>query len=457
MKIQTRIAATFAGIAAVMVLTVSIIIYYFANQNSFDDFYKRMELRTMIAAKNALEQDEANVDALNDIRAQHLERLQKEKEYIILADDIKAGLDHGLDLPKRFYKEVFEKGKARLKQDKDFYTALYYPDNQGNFVVILSAKNELISSFLGNLRNVLLICLIITPLIAYVIGRFFSMHILKPIRKITANVKDISVYNLHLRLENDEKDEISELTSTFNNMLDRLETAFETQNNFISNASHELNTPLTSIMGESDYALSKERTTEQYRQSLKVIHSEAEKLHNITRSLLHLAQTGFNGQTIHYAPIRVDELLYTVKQTVDNIFPDNKVYINHSLMPEDERKLVVSGNAQLLELAFANVVLNGIKYSSNKPVQILPAATNDHIIVIIKDEGIGIPTREIKHVFDPFFRASNTSHFKGYGIGLPLARNIVRLHRGNLIVRSEENQGAEIQIEIPLASAVKKR
>lgn len=78
-------------------------------------------------------------------------------------------------------------------------------------------------------------------------------------------------------------------------------------------------------------------------------------------------------------------------------------------------------------------------------------------MVLIKDEGIGIPSNEIKYVFDPFFRASNTNQFKGYGIGLPLARNIIRLHSGNLIVRSEQNAGTEIQIDIPLAEKVRKR
>jgi signal transduction histidine kinase len=456
MKIQTRIAIIFAIITAIIISIASSAVYYYANQNAYEDFYKRMELRTLIAARNALEADEEDVETFNKIRTQHLEILPHEQEHLMSAGDYKKQMKL-LDLPESFYKEIFQKGKARLKQGADFYTGLYYEDNQGDYIVILSARNEVVKAYLANLRVVLFICLIAAPLAAFAVGRIFSKLILKPIRGITSRVDDISAHNLHLRLENDRKDEISKLTSTFNNMLDRLETAFETQNNFVSNASHELNTPLTTIIGESDYALQKIRTPEKYQESLTIIYKEAEKLHNITKSLLHLAQTGFNGQALSHDPIRIDELLYTVKQTVDNIFPDNKVYINHSLMPENEDKLIVLGNPQLLELAFANVVLNACKYSFNKPVQILLAATNSSVMVLVKDEGIGIPKDEIKYVFDPFFRASNTDKFKGYGIGLPLARNIVRLHSGNLIVRSEVNQGTEIQIDIPLAGHVRKR
>ncbi|RYD55985.1 MAG: HAMP domain-containing histidine kinase [Sphingobacteriales bacterium] len=457
MKIQTRIAIIFAIITAIIISVASSVVYYFANQNAYEDFYRRMELRTMIAARNALEADEENLEAFNTIRSQHLQTLAREREYVVPVNDIRNHNFKLLDLPESFYNTVMTKGTARLKEGVDFYTGLYYEDNQGNFVIILSARNEVVKEYLANLRSVLLVCLIAAPLAAYVVGRIFSKLILRPINHITARVKDISVYNLHLRLESDRKDEISELTTTFNHMLDRLETAFETQNNFVSNASHELNTPLTTIIGETEYALQKLRSPEKYQESLSIIQRESEKLHNITKSLLHLAQTGFNGQALNAEPVRIDEILYNVQQTVDNIFPDNKVYINHSLMPENDDKLVVNGNPQLLELAFANVVLNACKYSSNKPVQILLAATNSSVMVLIKDEGIGIPKQEIKYVFDPFFRASNTNKFKGYGIGLPLARNIVRLHSGNLIVRSEENQGTEIQIDIPLASEVRKR
>ncbi len=454
MKIQNRIVILFAGLAASLVLTLSILVYYFANQNTFEDFYKRLEIRAIIAAKAAIEKDHNNIEAYNEIRQKHLEQLPFEKEYLIQGDTLANFRKYAnLRLPEEYYERILRNNSARHRIGSTFFQGLKYEDNGHDHIVLISARNEFIGSFLLNLRKILLISILATVLLSFLVGIWFSGLILRPIRAINSQVQNIGAYNLHLRLEKDDStDEISELSETFNNMLDRLETSFETQNNFISNASHELNTPLTAIMGEAEYILSKPRKEEQYVNSLSVIQIEAERLYNITKSLLHLAQTGFNGKTQQFVKIRIDELMYTVKATVANIIPDSKVFINHSLMPEDEKKLIVNGNQQLLELAFANVVLNGVKYSSNQPVQIVLAATNEKAIILIKDMGIGIPKEEIKHVFDPFFRASNTLEFKGYGIGLPLSRNIVRIHHGDLVVYSEENKGAEIKIILPLAS-----
>jgi signal transduction histidine kinase len=245
---------------------------------------------------------------------------------------------------------------------------------------------------------------------------------------------------------------MSELAQTFNDMLDRLETAFETQNNFVSNASHELGTPLTAIIGEAELALNKQRPEEEYRQSLTVILHEADRLEQITKSLLNLAQTGFDGKRQQFEKIRTDELIFNVKNTLDHINPDNKVEIDYTMLPEDEDKLFIKGNAQLLQLALSNIVQNACKYSDNRPAYIALAATDKSNVIIIKDNGIGIPARDLPFIYEPFFRASNTSRYKGYGIGLPLARNIIRLHGGNMIVNSEQDQGTEIRITLPTST-----
>ena len=267
---------------------------------------------------------------------------------------------------------------------------------------------------------------------------------------MTLKVNSISTENLHLRLNIGKgKDEVSELAHTFNNMLDRLETSFESQNNFVSNASHELSTPLTSIIGEAELALQKDRTPERYREAMHIILRESERLKAIIQSLLNLAQTGFDGKKQNWELLRADELLLEAKNAVDRIYPDNNVQIDYTLFPEDDEKLHIKGNAQLLVLAFTNIILNACKYSGNKVVVAALAASNTKLFIFIKDRGIGIPEHELAHIYDPFFRASNTGDIKGYGIGLPLARNIIRLHKGDINVSSVVDQGTEVQITLP--------
>ena len=454
MKIQTKIALLFAFLAGGLLLAVAIFLYYLTNQNTFADFYKRLEIRAIVAAKTQLEKDPDNGQAYIDIKEQHLEQLPGEKEHIIRLKNHRAVATDSIlpGVPASVLQQAVTDGQNTWRHGNTFYYVLYYQAAGQDYLVVISARNEISIQYLNFLRRALLISLVVAIAAAFTIGLFFSKSILKPVRDITARVRNLSANNLHLRLTvKPGTDEISELAATFNNMLDRLETAFETQNNFVSHASHEFNTPLTSIIGEAEYALARPRTNDQYIESINTMHTSAEKLAGITRSLLQLAQTGLTGKVQEMTILRIDELLFKVRVMADNIMPGNKVFINHSLLPADIQKLTVYGNEVLLELAITNLVLNACKYSSNKPVQLALAATNNQVIIVVRDEGIGIPRDELKYIFDPFFRASNTETYKGYGIGLPLTRNIIRIHKGELLVSSEENKGTEIQVILPLA------
>jgi signal transduction histidine kinase len=454
MKIQQRIAIIFALLMISVVLIVSMTQYYFANQNTFEDFYKRLEIRAIVVAKTKLEKSGIGKNAYEEIRNIHLETLPYEHEYFVSLSELdKGAAPTNLKLPASFYTEARTSGKARHRDHDMFYYGYHYTNNRGNdYIVIVSARNEFITSYLNNLLKAITASFIVVAIIAVLIGVWFSNIILRPVRIITRKMKEITATQLHHRLHiNKGQDEIANLAETFNNMLDRLEATFETQKNFISNASHELNTPLTTIIGESEYTLSKPRGVNEYTTSLETILHEAERLKGITNSLLRIAQTGYNGKTQELVELRLDEVIYAAKEAVDNIIPDNKAYINLSLIPEDQGKLIVKGNQQLLELALVNIIINGCKYSDNKPVSITLAATHSNAIIMVEDQGVGIPAKELIYIYEPFFRASNTGKYNGYGIGMPLSRNIIRMHDGELDVTSVENEGTTVKITLPLS------
>jgi signal transduction histidine kinase len=450
MKIRYKISILFTVLTVSIIFLMASFAYLLTNRHSFEDFYKRLEIRAYIAARAVFAKE--NNEAYEQIRNEHLERLPYEREYFLKSDaDGKVTADPRLkNLPSSFYDRVLNTGHATFRYRDTFYQGVRYVNDLTTYIVIVSARNDYGSRYLEDLRNVLLLCIVIAVVVVATAGLFFSRYILQPVRQITSQVKNIRAHNLHLRLERQNSgDEMSELAQTFNNMLDRLETAFETQNNFVSNASHELGTPLTTIIGEAELALNKQRPEEEYRQSLSVILQEAERLEHITKSLLNLAQTGFDGKRTPFEKIRTDELIFNVKDIIDRINPDNKVEIDYTMLPEEEDKLFIMGNAQLLQLALSNIVQNACKYSDNRPAYIALAATDKNNVIIIKDNGIGIPAQDLPFIYDPFYRASNTGKYKGYGIGLPLARNIIRLHGGNMIVNSEQNEGTEIRITLP--------
>lgn len=457
MKIQYRILLVFSVFTVCIVLFANVLEYYFVNQNTFEDFYKRLEIRAIVAARAKFEEENLSKTAYEDIRKQHLEKLPEENEVFVTvkAEGARLVADTVM-FNEEFLSTAILRGQSRYRDGDNFYLAHLYtnPSSQPeNHIVVLSAKNEFIGNYLNNLKRVILITLVLTLIVSIVIGVWVTNLILKPIRAITIGMKDITANKLHLRLEaKDGSDEISDLAGTFNDMLDRLEIAFESQKNFISNASHELNTPLTTIIGESEYTLAKQREVATYQESLTAILFQAERLKSITTSLLYIAQTGFGGDVEEFVDIRIDEAVFSAKNVVDSIIPDNHVYINLDLLPEDDNQLIIKGNQQLLETAFVNVISNGCKYSDNGKVNVIIAATDKNVVVIIEDFGIGIPKEEIAQVFDPFFRASNTRGIDGYGIGLPLSRNIIRLHDGELLVFSEVNKGTKIKIILPVFS-----
>ncbi len=455
MKTQNKLAAILGVVCVAIVLLFGFAIYYFFNNYSYVDFYKRLETRVSIAAKHNLETDTINAVNLLSLKKQHLEELENEREYIIKFTPAFSAADEAnkYNLPKSFLQTLATQGKAQAKNGNAFYVGKLYTEDSGQYLVIVSAENYYVSHHLIFLRNLIAFGILLVVIIVVSFSVYFAKHIFDPINEINNRVKKISTENIHLRLDNENYKssyEIAELANTFNDLLSRIETAFETQKNFISNASHELRTPLTSIMGEADVSLLKPRQPEEYQQSLQNILVQAERLEQISRSLLMLAQTGYKGTAIVFEKVRIDEILWETRSLVDKINPINKIIIDLSLLPEDPKKLKIKGNKQLLTLAFTNILTNACKYSNNKPVTIFIASSDMHVFVTIKDEGIGIPESDIPYIYEPFFRASNTNLFEGYGIGLPLARNVINLHKGSLTVTSEVNNGTTVQIKLPL-------
>lgn len=453
MKLQTKITFLFFVIATAGLILLNATIFYFVSEFSFEDFFKRLEARVNLAAEIKIHPDESSA-AYQEVRSRYLEKLEKEHDYIIRIDPGKEKtFEKPVPVPDKFYQNIMSRGRARYSEKNQFYAGIFFETEGQKYIVIVAAEDPYGFKELEQLKKVLLIVFGISLFLTYISGKIFSYYTIKPVRNIIKSVKNISATNLHLRLKEVKgKDEIAELVLTFNNMLTRLETAFETQNNFVSNASHELRTPLTIMISETELLLASPSLSPSVKESVLTILSEAEKLGHILTSLLGLAQTGFDGKRQDWENIRVDELVLNVANAVRKIDVESVIDLNFAELPTDEALLTTKGNINLLQLAISNIVLNACKYSRNNPVEVKIISENQKIMISVSDRGIGIPKDEQQHIFEPFFRASNTSQFEGHGIGLPLTLNIIRLHNGAIGIRSEEEIGTEIQILLPVNS-----
>lgn len=432
-----------------LILLVSTIVYISVSRHLEKDFNQLLELRAKSIAGWSIDHQKT------DSPENSAEKLLHERDYYFSVTENSNVIADSVGVSVDFIKSIVKHKTAHYSKDGIKYTGILHTSQSDpqTYIVIAGAENYLEGNLNVFLFHLLLYTFIISLLLALFFSFVLSRYLFSPIIKITERVKQISSENLHLRLPTKiVNDEVNELTNTFNQMLNRIETAFEIQNNFVSNASHELRTPLTTIIGEADLALAKERTNEEYKETITVILEEAENLDSKTRALLALAQTGFNGTVQKEDILRIDQLVWDTKEIVEKLDKRHSITVNVSLLPENPKKLKVKGNYQLLQLALSNIITNASKYSNYQEVVVSIGASDRAVYILINDSGIGIPTEELKFIYDPFFRASNTKSYEGFGIGLPLTKNIIELHRGEILVKSIVEQGTIVRINLPICT-----
>ena len=454
MKTQNKIALWLITFSIALFLFLGGIIYYFLYNYSFDDFYDRMKTHASLATQFEFEADYENKVILKLIKEQHIESLENENVNIYFVDSpLKLNsIAIQAKLPESFIKNVYNDRFKNLRKGETFYTGIKHVKNGKVYLVILSANNYYVSHHLKFMKKIIMICVCILTLFSIFLSYYFSKHIFDPIKNITNKVKDISTSNFHLRIKvNKDDNEIAQLASTFNDLLNRLETAFEVQKNFISNASHEFLTPLTAIIGEAEVLLMNDRNVQEYKDTVARILVQTNCLTQITKTLLQLANTGYRNKVIETELIRTDELIYEAKTMIDNLNPKNNILLDLSLLPENPKKLKIYGNKSLLLIALTNILTNACKYSNNELVKISVASSNESVVIGIADKGVGIPQEEMQYIYDPFFKASNAQKFDGYGIGLPLCLSIIRIMNGQINIHSIENKGTFVEIKLPIA------
>jgi signal transduction histidine kinase len=343
------------------------------------------------------------------------------------------------------------KEEVRFRQKEYEVVGQFYTGQSDRIVVFAAATDIFGINKLQRLRVIMIIVFIASLLIVFMAGRLFAMRALAPISNIVKQVNRIEVTNLNARLDKgNEKDEIALLSLTFNKMLERLETAFHIQKNFIANASHELRTPLTVITGQLEVVLMKARTNEEYRNTLILVLKEIKNLNLLSNKLLLLAQTSSQESDINFLPVRIDDALWKAQQEVLTRNKNYSIEIIFEAGIDDESKLSVAGNDLLLITTLTNLMDNACKYSENHYAEVRLDAKNRNLIIQFIDRGIGISQEEKELIFQPFFRSKNAIHFEGHGIGLSLVEKIVAQHKGTIQVTSEIGKGSVFTLQIPI-------
>lgn len=454
MKIRTKLTLIFTTVTATLLLVISLSIYFLSLRYNKNVFYAQLKERAQITAQLYLKKDEVDANIYQEIREKFFQSLPQEVEeiYSVSKEPRLIADTYQWHYPDDLYNKIIQNNYAEFSTGKNQGVGLLYSDNQGDFIIMVQAYDELGNNKLANLLNILLIIFFLSTLFVYVLGKYLAFEALKPITAIVRRVNEISVSNLNLRVDaGNGQDEISELSHTFNKMLERLETSFELQKTFITNASHELRNPLTAILGEVEITLNKSRQEKEYIQSLQKISTEAERLQELTSNLLSLSKSGLQRKDLHISTIRMDEFLWELIKLLEKKIPDCHIVIEFLNLPEDPDLLIIQGNKMLLKTAFSNILENACKFSNNDKVLLQLLASNIGIEIRIIDRGIGIPESEVSKITEPFYRCSNARGHKGFGIGLALSHKIIKLNKGTMQITSQLNRGTQVKVFFPIS------
>ncbi len=445
MEIRKKLTYLFVGIVALILLFSSLAIYYFSADHREEDFYNRLHNKGQNTAKLLLEVEEVDAALLQKIEAGSPQSLHEEKLVIYnYKDEILYSSDDSTELTitSDILNKIRLEDEIRYIDKGHEVLGFMFLDTYDRFVVIAAAKDVYGFRKISNLRLILIIVFAGGVVIATLLGWVYAGRALNPISKVVSEVEQISIANLDRRIdEGNSQDEIARLAATFNKMLSRLEKAFTMQKNFIANASHELRTPLTAISGQLEVMLMKDRTSDEYRQTMISVFEDIKNLNTTSNRLLLLAQASSEIARKDIKPVRIDEVAWLARAEV--LKRDNKYSID--IVPDstidDEAKLKVNCNEQLLKTAIINLMDNGCKYSDNHHVRLDISFAQNQVRLKFSDHGIGIPPEDIKRIFEPFHRAGNAITYKGHGIGLSLVARIAELHEGVISVESEPGKG----------------
>lgn len=451
MKIRTRLAARFVLIVAAILISFSTSIYYLSSINREQDFNRRLKNRAVSTAKLLLEVAEVRNDLLKIIDRYTVNALYDERIAIFNDSDSllyhSEETGHALHISPALLDSVRAAGILYVSRDKDIQmVAITHKGKYRRYVIMAAARDEIGLTHKKTLKRLLVTGTLVSLCITGFFGWLFSMQMLHPLSKIIKSVDSITASNLAKRLnEGKRQDELEYLAMTFNKMLDRLEDAFEMQRRFVSNASHELRTPLTAVIGQIDVTLLKKRDQEEYEKVLRSVLDEMKKLTQLTNGLLKLAQIYSENSELGSRKVRIDELLWSLKEDFSRLQPGYTMQIDFEDYPEDEDQVTLHGNESLLKTAFLNLVDNACKYSPDN--KMIVKASFDHGIVLrFLDKGRGIPKKDLRNIIQPFYRGVNSSGVSGHGLGLSLANKVILLHHGTLTINSEEGVGTEVVV-----------
>ena len=386
MKPSRKISLIYTLITIGLVLIACGVFFILSSRYTETLYYRYLSEKTQIVAMERFEKDELDSIRYQNVIQRRQNSIPTSREvFINTADRDSANIELHKFLSDRQLEALYKGEVVNFRVGEEVGTALIYYDNEGTFAVAVFSRNPYGKQISRSIGWALVLLIAVASVVLFLISRLYAAR-----------------------------------------MIDRIDQDYQTEKLFVNNASHEINNPLTAIQGECEVALMRERSPEEYRNSLTKISKETDRIIKIIKQLLYFSHNKSESEDAPETEIGPFLSRFADDNTQVEIIDDFSVQINE----------------ELLQIAIGNIVKNARKYADGQPIVV--KARQRRIEVI--DFGIGIPAADLPHVFEPFYRASNAASFSGNGIGLALSKSILEKHSATLKVTSTEGEGSTFTI-----------
>lgn len=301
--------------------------------------------------------------------------------------------------------------------------------------------------FLSAFQKVFISAMGFIIIFSAVAGWLLVSKALSGVQKITRTARDISGANLEARVvAKSDKNELGQLVSTFNSMLDRIEDLVINTKEMSDNIAHDLKSPITRIRGFAELALVDEENLENYRNMAANTIEESDRLLDMINTMLLISRAEAGQDDFSFQPTNLSNMVTDACELFAPLAEDKQIILNTAIQAD----ISVTADMKMLQRAFSNLLDNAIKYSELKgQIDVIMAVRNNQVVIEVKDRGPGIDLKFSEKIFERFFRVDDARTSAGTGLGLSLARTIIRQHKGDITVTGRSGAGTVFKITLP--------
>ncbi|WP_157950275.1 sensor histidine kinase [Vallitalea okinawensis] len=348
-------------------------------------------------------------------------------------------------------KALSDKESIKYVQDVvNVFTPISNKTGAVDGVVIVSSSLKDIYAMITVIQDIIFNLLIIIGIIVAILYIYFTGVFVKPLHELLKAIKNISKGHLDEKVDIKKNDEFAELGKAFNQMTDRLYDIDQSRSEFVSNVSHELKTPLSSIKVLTESLLLQDNVPEElYKEFLNDINNEIDRQTAIINDLLTLVRLDEKEKVLNITKLNLNELVEKILKRLQPLAENRNI----DLIFETNRQVEADIDEMKITLAISNLIENGIKYNRDRGKVIVTLdAGHDEAFITVTDTGIGIPEDHFDKLFQRFYRVDKTRDRAtgGTGLGLSIAHRSILLHKGSISLDSEEGIGTRFYVTIPL-------